>query len=269
LGENFVITSTLQSLNEATQPGLHVAIIMDGNGRWAASRGLPRSRGHAAGAEALHHLLQNAPDSRVRNLTVYAFSSDNWSRPAPECSALFSIMEDCLRDETRHCVKQGVELRFIGARGRLPASLQTAIADAEALTARGKRLCLRIALDYSARDALAQAVAVASQGDGWPAASLSRQTIDYALAMVYGQPGRRLPAVDLLIRTGGEHRLSDFLLWECAYAELYFTPTLWPDFNAAELGLALDWFHRRNRHFGSIPVPQSDSVSEVVGGRSC
>ena len=200
---------------------LHVAIVMDGNGRWAGRRGLPRVAGHRAGAEALRRTVEAAPGLGVGALTVYAFSADNWKRPAAEVAALMRLFARYLRSEVPRLVENGVRLEVVGRRDRLPAPLVTTIEAAERATARGTRLSLRLAIDYS-----------------------SRWAIDATVL---------LPDVDLLIRTGGEQRLSDFLLWESAYAELYFTDTMWPDFGAAELATAVAEFQARERRFGGLP----------------
>ena len=200
---------------------LHVAIVMDGNGRWAGRRGLPRVAGHRAGAEALRRTVEAAPGLGVGALTVYAFSADNWKRPAAEVAALMRLFARYLRSEVPRLVENGVRLEVVGRRDRLPVPLVTTIEAAERATARGTRLCLRLAIDYSARWAIDATVL--------------------------------LPDVDLLIRTGGEQRLSDFLLWESAYAELYFIDTMWPDFGAAELAAAVAEFQARERRFGGLP----------------
>ena len=200
---------------------LHVAIIMDGNGRWAARRSLPRAAGHRAGADAVRRVVEAAPDAGVAALTLFAFSSDNWKRPPGEVAALMRLFARYLRSETPRLLQNRVRLDVIGRRDRLPAPLVTATRAAELATAAGTALRLRLAVDYSARAAIAA--------------------------------GETLPDVDLLIRTGGEQRLSDFLLWECAYAELYFTETMWPDFSAADLTDALRAFHSRQRRFGGLP----------------
>ena len=204
---------------------LHVAIVMDGNGRWATRRGLPRVAGHRAGAEAVRRAVEIAPGCGITALTLYAFSSDNWNRPAAEVSALMRLFARYLRGETAELVAQGVKLMVIGRRDRLPATLASTIAATEQATAHGTRLELRIAVDYSGRAAI--------------------------LA------GDLLPDVDLLIRTGGEQRLSDFLLWECAYAELWFTDRMWPDFQAAHLAAAIHEFHSRDRRFGGLPTKEA------------
>lgn len=229
-----------------SRAGLHAAIIMDGNGRWATSRGLPRLAGHRAGADALRRVVEAAPGLGIRALTLYAFSSDNWKRPAPEVRGLMAILEHFIRQEAARCQQEGVEVLAVGRRDRLPWSVRSAIEDIESRTRSGTRLTLRFAIDYSSRDLLAQAAAIAGPDCG------SREAFAYALASVYGSPGRRLPDVDLLIRTAGEQRLSDFLLWECAYAEFFFSPVLWPEFGPQELRDAVAAFYQRNRTFGAL-----------------
>ncbi len=200
---------------------LHVAIIMDGNGRWAVRRGLPRAAGHPAGAEAVRRVVEAAPSLGVGALTLFAFSADNWKRPPREIATLMQLFARYLRSETARCIASGVRLHVLGRRDRLPAPLLAAIEAAEAATAPGTTLDLRIAIDYSAREAI--------------------------------RAGCIHPDVDLLVRTGGEQRLSDFLLWECAYAELYFTDTMWPDFGTSDLRAAITEFHSRVRRFGGLP----------------
>jgi undecaprenyl diphosphate synthase len=199
---------------------------MDGNGRWATRRGLPRAVGHRAGAKAVRRTVENAPSFGISALTLYAFSSDNWQRPAPEVAALMSLLSRYLRQEAPELAANGVRLEVVGRRDRLSDSLLAEIAQAEATTAGGTRLHLRIAVDYSGRDAIQRALV--------------------------GGEASLLPDVDLLIRTGREKRLSGFLLWECAYAELWFTDVLWPDFTAADLRAAVDDFHTRHRRFGTV-----------------
>jgi undecaprenyl diphosphate synthase len=209
-----------------TQSSLHVGIIMDGNGRWAMARGLPRVAGHRAGADAVDRVVSAAPGCGIGTLTLFAFSSDNWKRPEEETGALMRLFGWYL-------------LEVIGRRDRLGQSLRAAIAEAEAATAANSRLRLRIAVDYSGRDAILAAV----QG----LADVSREQLESRLG----------PPVDLVIRTGGERRLSDFLLWECAYAELVFARRLWPDFDGADLAAAVRDFHGRERRFGAVPEPVS------------
>jgi undecaprenyl diphosphate synthase len=216
-----VITFFLRSTFVLQSTYLHVAIIMDGNGRWGTRRGLPRTAGHRAGAEAVRRAVTAAPDLGIAALTLFAFSADNWSRPPAEVTTLMRLFARYLRNETAELVERGVRLSIIGRRDRLPPALLAAIADAEHATAPGRRLDLRIAVDYSARTAI--------------------------------RDGAFIPDVDLLIRTGGEQRLSDFLLWECAYAELWFTACMWPDFSAADLAAALRDYRARDRRFGGLP----------------
>ncbi|HVX66852.1 MAG TPA: di-trans,poly-cis-decaprenylcistransferase [Bryobacteraceae bacterium] len=222
--------------------GLHVAIIMDGNGRWATARGLPRIEGHRRGAAAVRRTVEAARRLDIRTLTLYAFSSDNWRRPDAEVSALMRMFLEYLRKECAECAAKGIRISVIGRRDRLSSTLRAAIEQAEAGTARGTSLHLRIAVDYSARDSIVRAFG-AWKGEGEP----TREEFARLLA-------GPVPDVDLLIRTGGEQRLSDFLLWESAYAELHFTPVMWPDFGQQDLEAALRDFGVRERRFGAIPA---------------
>jgi undecaprenyl diphosphate synthase len=221
---------------------IHAAIIMDGNGRWATRRGMPRQAGHAAGVEALGRVVEAAPDLGIGTLTVYAFSADNWQRPPAEVGALMGLLRRYVEAETRRLAEGGARLTVIGRRDRLPADIAAAIARAERTTAGGTKLHLRVAVDYSARDAILTAAEAMAQ-----AGELTREGVSRLLA---GEAAHS--DVDLLVRTGGEKRLSDFLLWECAYAELYFTDRLWPDFTAEDLGAAIAAFHGRERRFGRL-----------------
>ena len=221
---------------------LHVGIIMDGNGRWAMRRQLSRLRGHEAGVEAIRRVVEAAPKQGVGTLTLYAFSSDNWRRPKTEVSALMALLRFYLANEVESLVRNGVRLTVIGHRDRLPGGLSDAIGRAEATTARGDVLHLRIAVDYSARDAILKAAA--------KAAGIGNLTREIFSELVTGEP--ELRDVDLVIRTSGEKRLSDFLLWESAYAELHFTERTWPDFGCEDLKEALTSFHRRERRFGGL-----------------
>jgi len=228
-------------------PKLHVAILLDGNGRWAASRGLPRAEGHRAGMAAVRRVVRAAPDLGIGTLSLYAFSSNNWERPSGEVNSLLALLESYLRNDAAECASQGIRLRIIGRRDRIPRSLVEAIENAERATAAGRKLELRIALDYSSRDAILRAAC-------WMVSSL--EVSDKEFARRLGQvthAGGPMPDVDLLIRTGGERRLSDFLLWECAYAELLFTPRMWPEFEAADLAAAVKDFLGRERRFGRLP----------------
>ncbi|HEY2858500.1 MAG TPA: di-trans,poly-cis-decaprenylcistransferase [Terracidiphilus sp.] len=239
MAENF----TLQS---AANKGLHVGIIMDGNGRWATRQGLPRVAGHRAGVAALKRVVEHAPDVGVRVLTVYAFSADNWGRPPAEVQSLFWLMRAFLRLETERLRQKGVRVHIIGRRDRVPPAVLREVNRTEFVTAAGRRLLLRVAIDYSAREAIARA-----------AAGLDPVAVDHSIEEARRALQRELThdagEVDLLIRTGGEKRLSDFLLWESAYAELLFTDCTWPDFGTAQLDAALDEFRRRDRRFGAVP----------------
>jgi len=228
-------------------PGLHVAILPDGNGRWAAARSLARPEGHRAGTAAVRRVVAAAPALGINTLTVYAFSSNNWDRPSSEVKGLLAVLESYIRAEAGEFVARGVRLRVLGRRDRIPASLVDAIEQAERATASGRGLELRIAIDYSARESILQAAC-------WMLSSVEISDREFArrLGQVTHGDGPA-PDVDLLIRTGGERRLSDFLLWECAYAELLFTAVMWPDFNAADLEAAVEDFMGRERRFGRVP----------------
>ncbi|MGH9590568.1 MAG: di-trans,poly-cis-decaprenylcistransferase [Terracidiphilus sp.] len=229
------------------QNGLHVAIIMDGNGRWAARRGLPRVAGHRAGLATARRIVEHAPDVGIGRLTLYAFSSDNWSRPAAEVESIFWLLRAFLRLQTERLRVRGARLEAIGRRDRLPQAALRAIENAEWRTAAGRRLHLRVAIDYSSRNAIARAAATAFVGKLALDAETATPLLSEALTAGASD-------VDLLIRTGGEQRLSDFLLWESAYAELVFTERMWPEFNEADLDFALEEFYRRERRFGGLPA---------------
>lgn len=218
---------------------LHVAIIMDGNGRWANARGLPRIAGHRTGADAVRRTVEAAPSLGVSVLTLYAFSADNWRRPAREVSALMKLLGNYLVRETDRCIDNGVRLQAIGRRDRLPAALVSLLEDAERRTAHGSKLHLRLAIDYSSRQAILDAV------------RRDRAITEEGFSKSLG------PDVDLLIRTSGEQRLSDFLLWECAYAEMIFTRRMWPEFSGEDLASAIEEYHRRDRRFGAIAAEKT------------
>jgi undecaprenyl diphosphate synthase len=224
---------------------LHVAIISDGNGRWATSQGLPRSAGHRAGAESARRVIQAAPRLGIHTLTLFALSSANWKRPATEINAILRLLHEYLFTETTHCIDEGVRLSIIGRRDRLPATLREAIADSEAATSKGTRLHLRLAVDYSAREAIYHAAC-----RFYKVTELSPASFSGVLAEVHRGGSME---VDLLIRTGGEQRLSDFLLWECAFAEFVFLQKRWPDFTAADLEAAVKEFGQRERTRGALP----------------
>jgi undecaprenyl diphosphate synthase len=249
------------SVTEAT--GLHVAIIMDGNGRWAVSRGWPRSAGHTAGVEAVRRTVEAAGDLGIGTLTLFAFSSDNWRRPDAEVRALMRLFRSYLMAEAAKCAKNGIRIAVIGRRDRLSPGLVRVVENAEAVTAGADRFLLRIAVDYSARDAILRAAGrCKAQGTE---EELSREAFSRLLADPPHDDGRPVPDVDLLIRTGGEKRLSDFLLWECAYAELVFTDRMWPDFEKGDLAEAVRELHRRERRFGAVPGPVAVEAAVQAG----
>ena len=232
----------MQSHPSELSDKLHVGIIMDGNGRWATRRNLSRLRGHEAGVEAIRRVVEAAPEQGVGTLTLYAFSTDNWKRPRAEVAGLMTLLRFYLANEVESLVRNGVRLTVIGRRDRLPDGIADAILRAEAATAKGKVLHLRVAVDYSARDAILNAATKLE--------SISEPTRELFSQLVTGEAGLR--DVDLIIRTSGEKRLSDFLLWEGAYAELHFTERMWPEFDAEDLAEALASFHRRERRFGGL-----------------
>ena len=228
---------------QSTSPSIHVAVIMDGNGRWALRRGLPRSAGHHAGVDAIRRVVEAAPEVGIGTLSLFAFSSENWARPAEEVQILMALFARFLRDEAGPLRAHDVRLSVIGRRDRLPPELVSAIAAAEALTARGTRLHLRVAVDYSSRNAILEAARLGELDDP------TREAFAIRLGDTHRAPA---PDVDLLIRTGGEQRLSDFLLWESAYAELFFTARMWPDFREDDLAAAVAEFRGRDRRFGAL-----------------
>lgn len=231
---------------ETIQDRFHVAINMDGNGRWAVQRGRRRSAGHVAGAKAVRRTVESAPELGITTLTLYAFSSDNWRRPPDEVENLMLLFQRHLDSECARLTDSGVRLNVIGRRDRLPDSLVRRIVHVEEQTRGGTSLHLRIAMDYSARDALLTAAGRVAGGIT-PTREAFERSVHEA---VHAPPGTR--EVDLLIRTGGEQRLSDFLLWESAYAELFFTDILWPDFCEADLASAVQAFAARDRRYGGI-----------------
>ena len=234
------------------QSGLHVGIIMDGNGRWASRQGFRRSVGHRKGAEAVRRLVEAAPELGVEVLTLYAFSADNWRRPQGEVAVLMRLFHEYLRSETERCVSNGVRLEVVGRRDRIDGRLHRQIAATQRATAGGTRLHLRVAVDYSSRDAILRAAQCVRDGS-----VPSRESFSRLLAIVdHGTP---VPDLDLLIRTGGERRLSDFLLWEAAYAELVFLDRMWPDFDVTDLAASLEEFRHRDRRFGSVGPATADA----------
>ena len=225
----------------------HVAIIMDGNGRWAERRGLPRSMGHRAGVEAVRRTLTASLDAGLGYLTLFSFSSENWSRPPAEVEFLFGLLRMYIRRDLARLHRDGVRVRVIGERDGLPADIGALIREAEALTADNRRLTLVVAFNYGARDEIvrvARHLAEKVRKGGLDPESIDEELITANLDTT------EIPDPDLIIRTGGELRLSNFLLWQAAYAELVFLPVYWPDFDAAQLNAAIDEFGRRVRRYG-------------------
>jgi undecaprenyl diphosphate synthase len=224
----------------------HVAIIMDGNGRWGVRQGLARADGHRAGVEALRRTVEAAPELGVTTLTVFAFSCDNWRRPAPEVATLIELLRAYMASDAARLVREGVRLEMLGRRDRLPPDLAAEIASYEAASVGGTKMTLRIAFDYSARAAIAEAAAALGPNS----------SVDALDRLIAGPSG----PVDLLIRTGAEKRLSDFMLWECAYAELWFTDRMWPQFAENDLAAAIADFRSRQRRFGRLPVTEREAA---------
>src|SRR6202795_5174966 len=231
------------SYTRPNSSSIHVAIISDGNGRWATAKGLPRSAGHRAGAETAREIIEAAPSLGIHTLTLFALSSANWQRPGPEIAGILRLLHEYLLTETSHCMDQGVRLRVIGRRDRLPINLRHAIGDAEAGTAGCERFHLRLAIDYSAREAIYQAACRFYKVTELSCEAFGKILVDFRGGST---------DVDLLIRTGGEQRLSDFLLWECAFAEFVFLQKRWPDFTASDLHMAVQEFTRRERTRGTV-----------------
>ena len=232
---------------EKTPPLEHLAIIMDGNGRWAKQRELPRISGHQQGVETVIRIIDECVRQGIRFLSLFAFSSENWGRPRQEIDALMQLLLQFLASQRQRMLDDGVRLRVIGDLSRLSESIQAAVADAERETSQGQCLTLVLALSYGGRDEIMRAVkrVVHQALDG----NLDINQLDNRSFSTFLDTGD-LPEPDLLIRTSGEMRTSNFLLWQAAYAELYFTDVLWPDFNAAELQKALDAYRQRKRRFG-------------------
>jgi undecaprenyl diphosphate synthase len=229
---------------------VHIAIIMDGNGRWATKRGLPRTAGHIEGAKAVSTTVAAALRAGVKTLTLYAFSAANWARPSTEVDALMHLFTSYLIAETDRCIEQSIRINVIGRRDRLGEGLLRAIEQSERLSVAGARMHLRIVVDYSSHDSIVQAA--------WRADRSAKLTPEDFHRLLHEVDHSALPmgAVDLLIRTGGERRLSNFMLWELAYAELHFTDCLWPDFNEHCFRCALDDYAGRQRRFGTLTMNQ-------------
>jgi undecaprenyl diphosphate synthase len=236
---------------------MHIAIIMDGNGRWASQRGLPRSAGHRAGAKAVDTVVEAAARRGIDMLSLYAFSADNWHRPGPEVGALFALLRRYLMTQTPRCVERSIRINVVGRRDRLSQEVLRAIEHSEGATAQCSGMTLRIAVDYSARHALLEScrrMALERSSDR-PRFKEHLAEADHSVTVP--------PDVDLLIRSGGEKRLSDFLLWECAYAELYFVDRFWPDFDELSFTQALDEYSKRERRFGQLSTSDRVAAREL------
>ncbi|MBM3940568.1 MAG: di-trans,poly-cis-decaprenylcistransferase [SAR202 cluster bacterium] len=249
----------------AAQPPIcqasHVAIIMDGNGRWATARGLPRLAGHRAGTENVRRVLQALARGGVRYVTLYAFSTENWGRPAVEVNGLIQLLEAVIDDEVTQLHQQGVRILHLGSKARLPTSLAGAIAQAEERTKQNTGLTLCVAFDYGGRAEVVAAVR-AMLAAGLDASHVTEEALRAHLCLP------DVPDPDLIVRTGGEQRLSNFLIWQGAYSELYFTPTLWPDFDEAEVERALDAFRQRDRRFGRLPNGADEDAGDEAAPRA-
>lgn len=243
-------------MTQSTAIPRHIAIVMDGNGRWAKKRFLPRLAGHKQGVEALRRCVRLCMARGVRVLTVFAFSSENWNRPQDEVAGLMNLLAGALAKEVPSLHAEGVQLHFVGERQSLSDKVQAGFAQAESMTASNDRLVLNVCFNYGGRSDIVQAAArVAAQG-----LPMTEQTLSAAMGLAH------VPDPDLLIRTGGELRISNFLLWQTAYAEFYFSPVLWPDFDAQELDAAIADFAQRERRFGQISeqLTQSYPSSQVT-----
>ena len=237
--------SSTQAIPESTAVPVHVAIIMDGNGRWAKRQHLPRFAGHRKGVEAVRNAVQTCADRGVRYLTLFAFSSENWRRPAEEVALLMELFTGALTSEVSKLHKNGIRLRVVGDLSRFAPKIRTLISDAEELTKSNSALTLSIAANYGGRWDILQAVnRLNAERTDAARSVVSEQELSKFLSMSYA------PEPDLFIRTGGEQRVSNFLLWQLAYTELYFTDLLWPDFDAKALDAALEWYRARERRFG-------------------
>lgn len=241
---NSNMSDRLSSLPPEKVP-LHVAMIMDGNGRWAISRGLPRLAGHRAGTENLRRVIRASVEFGVKYLTIYAFSTENWGRPPEEVQGLMHILEDVIDKELEELHREGVQLRHIGRLERLAPSLQEKVLEAINLTKNNTRLILNIAFNYGGRDEIVHAIQRIIE-DGVPAANVTDELVSQYMFTA------GVPDPDLIIRTSGELRISNFLIWQAAYSEWYVTPTYWPDFNKEEYHHALEAFAQRERRFGGV-----------------
>ena len=233
----------------------HVAMIMDGNGRWALSRGLPRIAGHKAGTENLRRVIRSTVEFGIKYLTIYAFSTENWGRPPEEVRGLMNILEDVIDRELNELNKEGVQLRHIGRLERLAPTLQEKVLDAVDMTKHNDRLILNIAFNYGGRDEIVQAIQKMMK-DGVKPDAVSDELVSQYLYTA------GVPDPDLIIRTSGELRVSNFLIWQAAYSEWYITPTYWPDFDKDEYRRAIETFAQRDRRYGGV----SEAVANKLNG---
>ncbi len=239
----------------SASPPAHVAIIMDGNGRWAAKQGLPRIAGHERGTENIRRITNAAAEAGIHYLTLWAFSTENWSRPLEEVSGIMRLLGEALDRETMELHRQGAQLRHIGRLDGLAPDLRKSVEDAIELTRNNDRLVLTLAFDYGGRQEMVRAVQEIARA-GIPPEEIDEATISRHLFT------RDIPDPDLVIRTSGEHRMSNFLIWQAAYAELHFSPVFWPEFGPEHLQAALDDYATRERRFGNI---SADAASVVTG----
>lgn len=247
------MSDSLQNIPADKIP-IHVAIIMDGNGRWAISRGLPRLAGHRAGTENLRRIIRASVEFGVKYLTIYAFSTENWGRPPEEVQGLMGILEDVIDKELGELHKEGVQLRHIGRLERLKPKLQERVLKAVELTKNNDRLILNVAWNYGGRDEIVYAIKKIIK-DGIPPEEVNDELVSRYLFTA------GVPDPDLVIRTSGELRVSNFLVWQTAYSEWYVTPTYWPDFNKEEYHRALEAYAQRDRRYGGV----TEAVSKVHG----
>jgi undecaprenyl diphosphate synthase len=245
-------------VTKATPDGpQHVAIIMDGNGRWAAQRGLPRTAGHRQGIEALRRAVKAAREHNVKHLTIYSFSTENWTRPPTEINFLLELMSRFIRQDVAELHAAGVRIRIIGDRDNLDKTIIKMIEDAEKLTRSNTAFNLLVAFNYGARQEIvraARAIATDAKAGTLDINTITADTISAALDTA------DIPDPELLIRTGGEMRISNFLLWQCAYSEFVFLPEFWPDFNADMFARAIEEFRRRERRFGGLKESSASSA---------
>lgn len=232
----------------------HIAIIMDGNGRWALKRGLPRLAGHRAGTENLRRIIRACAEFGVQYLTIYAFSTENWGRPHEEVDGLMRILEDVIDRELAELNEQGVQIRHLGKLDQLAPRLQQKVLDAVGQTRHNTRLVLNVAFNYGGRAEIVHAIQSMIK-DGVPAESVSPELVSRYLYTA------GVPDPDLIIRTSGELRISNFLIWQAAYSEWYVTPTFWPDFTKDELRKAIDSFGHRDRRYGTVTAPEYEGAN--------